>query len=165
MPAIEMLTSDSAIDAEPTDQADPVTDSGPTDQVTDPGAESPDDDNPNHEAAKWRVKYREAEQHNAALTSQLDAVRRDQINAHVVAAGVKPDAFWASGVTVNDLVTEAGGIDATKVGEAVAGVRERFGIDKRSPSMSGLSSGAMNRPPPRDTFRDAFVPRSRRQPD
>ena len=47
-----------------------------------------EDANPNHEAAKWRNKFREAERDG--LAAQLDAVRTDQANAYATAAGITP---------------------------------------------------------------------------
>jgi hypothetical protein len=138
--------------------------SAPVDTAT-PAEATPLDDNPNHEAAKWRVQYREAEAQRDALAAQLDAVRRDQIGAMATTMGLKPAALWASGVEISNLLTDAGTIDPAKVREAAEGARAELGITKRPASMAGLSSGAMVPPPPRDAFRDAFVPRSRREPD
>jgi hypothetical protein len=123
------------------------------------------DDNPNHEAAKYRIRLREAEAQRDALAAQLDALRRDQIGAIATTMGIKPAALWASGAELNNLLTEGGAIDTTKVREAADAARTELGITKRPPSMAGLSSGTMKPPPPRDAFRDAFVPRRHREPD
>jgi hypothetical protein len=123
------------------------------------------DESPNHEAAKWRVKYREAEQQRDTLAAQLDAVRRDQVGVIVTSMGVKPAALWASGAQLNDMLTDAGVIDIAKVREAADAARTELGITKRPPSMSGLSSGALAPQPPRDQWREAFTPRRHREPD
>jgi hypothetical protein len=123
------------------------------------------DANPNHEAAKWRTRYREAEAQNAALAAQLDATRRDQVGAIVTSMGIKPAALWASGAQLGDMLTDAGAIDTAKVRDAVEGARDQLGITKRPASMSGLSSGALAPQPPRDQWREAFTPRRNREPD
>jgi hypothetical protein len=123
------------------------------------------DDNPNHEAARWRIKYREAEAQNAALAAQLDAVRTDQANAYAAAAGITAKALWASGAQLPELLDDAGVVDPDKVAAAAVKARSELGIAAKSrPRGIGLS-GAMPPQPPRDQWREAFTPRRHREPD
>jgi hypothetical protein len=157
-----------------TEQPTPPADAVPPEVQPDAGAPAdpdstgtgtPVDANPNHEAAKWRTRYREAEAQRDALAAQLDAVRRDQVGAMATAIGIKPQALWASGVEISNLLTDAGAIDPAKVRDAVEGARAELGITKRPASMAGLSSGALAPQPPRDQWREAFTPRRHREPD
>lgn len=134
----------------------------PTDDGRDHQADDIDHDgqHPSHEAAKWRRKLRDTETELGALREHVQALQRQQIDAHVTAQGVKPEAVWASGVELSELVAADGTIDPGKVKAAIAATREKFGLDTktRPRSMNGLRSGALTHQPPRDRWSEAFKP-------
>ena len=117
------------------------------------------DANPNHEAARWRVKAREAEQQRDALAAQLEAVRKDQINAAVVTMGLRPQALWASGVELTDLIGDDGVPDQQKIRQAFESARRELGIEAPRKPVKALRSGSMAPQEPRTgRWREAFMP-------
>ena len=117
------------------------------------------DTNPNHEAARWRVKAREAEQQRDALAAQLETLRKDQINATVVTMGLRPQALWASGVELTDLIGDDGVPDQQKIRQAVESARTELGIERPRKPIRSLTSGvAAPKEQPAD-WRSAFAPR------
>lgn len=136
-----------------------------TDQTADsPGdAEDDGDDNPNHEAAKWRTKLRDAESQNTALAAQLENMQRAAIDTQVTAFGIKPAAFWASGAELADLLNNAGVPEPEKVQKAAAAARDALGLmvnrPRPKPRLGELRSGAMANAPKRDKWVEAFGPR------
>lgn len=127
------------------------------------GAEGDGDDNPNHEAAKWRTKLRDAESQNTALAAQLENMQRAAIDTQVTAFGIKPAAFWASGAEIADLLNDAGVPDAEKVQKAAAAAKDTLGLmlnrPRPKPRLGELRSGAMAHAPKRDKWVEAFGPR------
>jgi hypothetical protein len=115
----------------------------------------------NAEAAKWRVKYREAEAQRDALAAQLDAVRKDQVGAIATSMGIKATALWASGVQLDSLLGDDGVPDPAKVKTAVDAARQALGIDNKRPRGVGLSGASSPSQPRGDQWRVAFAPRER----
>ncbi|ETZ58165.1 hypothetical protein L841_0078 [Mycobacterium sp. MAC_080597_8934] len=140
-----------------TDQTDQAADEQPD------GAEGDGDDNPNHEAAKWRTKLRDAESQNTALAAQLENMQRAAIDTQVTAFGIKPAAFWASGAEIADLLNDAGVPDPEKVQKAAAAAKDTLGLmlnrPRPKPRLGELRSGAMAHAPKRDKWVEAFGPR------
>lgn len=145
-----------------------------TDDTTDTGngredGAQPQDDAPeggklSREAAKWRTKFRDAEQQIAGQTATIERLQRLHVDAAITAAGVKPAAVHAL-TELADLVGEDGLPDADKITAAVAKARDELGITKPNPirehRRNGLQSGAGVQPPARDGWAAAFGP----QPD
>lgn len=102
-----------------------------------------DDANPNREAAKWRTKLRESEAQVATLTGQLEAAQRAFAEHLASADGLKPEALWASGVELADLLAEDGRPDAGKVAEAVDAARSKLGI-RRGPKVNPAQGSSAN---------------------
>ncbi|MCV7381655.1 hypothetical protein BST11_16945 [Mycobacterium alsense] len=135
--------------------ADDADTAGPQD-----GADG-EDGNPNHEAAKWRTKLRDAESQNAALATRLEAMQRAAIDTQVTALGMKPAALWASGAKIEDLVDDTGVPDAAKVQQAAQDAKEALGIVAVKPSkpLGSLRSGASAHTPNGNKWVEAFSPR------
>ena len=108
----------------------PQDDSATVDDTTDDAA--PDDaapENPNHEAARYRVKLREAETERDELATRLANMQRSQVDSHITAMGIKPAAVWASGVELADLLDENGVPDEKAIADAITVARNTLGIE------------------------------------
>ncbi|GAB4944522.1 hypothetical protein MAHJHV49_22970 [Mycobacterium avium subsp. hominissuis] len=141
-------------------QADSQTDAAP--ETTEEDEQPTEDDgNPNHEAAKWRTKFRESETQNTALATRLQNMQRAAIDTQVTALGMKPAALWASGAKLEDLVDDAGVPDAAKVQQAAQAAKDTLGIIAVKPAkpVGSLRSGATAYTPPRNKWVGAFSPR------
>jgi hypothetical protein len=135
------------------------------DQTAPPEADEPEqrpahhdlsEASPNAEAAKWRRRLRDTEAERDELAEQLQEARRQLVEQHT-AGQIAPEALWASGVTVEQFVTDDGTVDVTAVDQAVDAVRRRFGIagvPKASPRQ-GTAVG----PSGRATWHDALADR------
>lgn len=104
------------------------TDSGTTAGDGGKGAQTP-----NHEAAAYRVKLREAEAERDRLAGVVAGMQRAAVEDIAAQAGLKPKALWASGVDLADLLVaegedDAGTVDRTKVDAAIMTAREELGI-------------------------------------
>jgi hypothetical protein len=124
----------------------------------DPGGE------PSREAAKYRTRLREVETERDALVGRVEALQRAQLEQHITAAGLKPQAVWATGTAVADLVGDDGQPDPAKIKAAVQAARDELGIAARpSPrGTAGLHSGSMGPQQPPNRFVDAFKPSGKR---
>jgi len=114
------------------------------------------------EAAKYRRQLRAVEADRDALTARVEALQRQQVDAQVAALGVTPAAVWAAGISVTDLLGDDGTVDAGKVGQAVASVRETFGIGqpaKPRPRMFKSGASPASVPMTRPAWSSAFAPR------
>lgn len=149
--------SEITIDTDAQDTPDPaeVVDETATDAVEDDGK-------PGREAARYRRQLREAETERDGLRTQLDALRRAEVDRLVTDAKVRPAAVWAAGTELASLLAEDGTVDAAKVTAAVAATREALGIAPLpvAPSAHGqgnvgvaVGSGAEK------GWQDAFAPR------
>ena len=137
--------------------------------------EDPDDDagDPrNREAAKWRVKYREAEAAIAAereqwtlerglLTAQIDLMQRGEVER--IAAGLLADPadVWRDGTDLDQLRDADGNVDARKVTAAVKALAAAHPhwLRPRRPASDGLRSGASGKQFTEPvSWRDAFTP-------
>lgn len=156
----------------PQDTPDAVEDSGADEaQAVEAEDTTKDEDtteeSPNAEAAKWRHRFRDEQsthkQTRAALesmTGRVEALQRQQIEALLDAAKVKPAALWAT-TELAALVAEDGTVDTGKVRAAIDTARKTLGI---APVGKGSHvPGVGNRPEvsarkPAD-FADAFRPK------
>lgn len=115
------------------------------------------------QAAKLRKRAQAAEAERDALREQVQALQRQQIDAQVTAAGIKPTAVWATGVELAELVTDEGTVDAEQVAAAIERARDELGV---APVGRGGAPvpGAGERPtvaPPNaaQAFAKAFAPK------
>ncbi len=121
---------------------------------------------PGREAAKWRKQLREVEAERDSLVGKVEALQRAQVDAAAAVHGIKPQALWAAGAQLADLVGDDGTPDQEKIAAAVAAAREQLGIDERPPkrpARGGLTSGASVPREPVNKWREAFAPPSSRR--
>lgn len=118
-------------------------------------------DNPGREAAKYRRQLREAESERDTLAGQVESLQRRMIEDYAGRQISRPEALWASGVNVADLLTEDGVPDETKVRNACSAASDRLGLARpvggnyvpnEGRSTSRVGSGS--------SFADAFKPKS-----
>lgn len=120
-----------------------------TEEVTqpDPEAQMADDDGkPGREAAKYRRQLREAEAERDELRTQLEALRRAEVDRLVTEAKLKPAAVWAAGTELGNLLAQDGTVDPAKVGAAVAATREALGISPVPAAPSAHGQGNVGEP-------------------
>lgn len=87
-----------------------------------------DDDGPNAEAKRYRLRLRETEAERDQLAHRLEALQRQAVEAHAVAAGIRPAALWASGAQIADLLDDDGTIDADRVRDACETATTELGL-------------------------------------
>lgn len=81
------------------------------------------------EAAKYRRRLRETEKERDALLEQVENLRRAAIDSEVASKHRIPtEGFWATGVTVDQLLTDDGTIDPAKVAATVDDAVTRLGV-------------------------------------
>ena len=86
-------------------------------------------------------------------------MRKDQINAAVVTMGLRPQALWASGVELTDLIGDDGVPDQQKIRQAFESARRELGIEAPRKPVKALRSGSMAPQEPRTgRWREAFMP-------
>ncbi|MGD9619821.1 MAG: hypothetical protein AB7G47_04630 [Mycolicibacterium sp.] len=126
-----------------------------------PDAEDTPDGKASKEAAKYRHQLRATEAERDDLAARLESVQRSQVESEVSRLGVKPEALWAAGVELGDLLTEDGTVDPNAVADKVAGVREKFGIETSRPyrGIKGMKSGAGINVPTGSSWSGAFAPK------
>jgi hypothetical protein len=88
-------------------------------------------------------------------------VQRDQVNAHAAVHGIKPEALWASGVELHELLDANGVPDEKAITAAVAAARTTLGIESPRKPVRSLKSGAAIPQERRDSWSSAFAPRER----
>lgn len=136
-----------------------------TEEVTHPDIEAQtadDDGKPGREAAKYRRQLREAEAERDELRTQLEALRRAEVDRLVTDAKVKPAAVWAAGTDLASLLAADGTVDPAKVAEAVTATREALGISPLRAAPSAFGQGNAGVPVGSGAekgWRDAFAPR------
>ena len=123
----------------------------------------PDDqtpESPNAEAAKYRHRAKEAEAQRDALAEQVTALRRAAVDAKVKAHRIAPEGFWASGVTLEELLDEEGNLDEEKVKAAADAAVETLGLERigaRGPYVP--KEGRTTSPRPTQSWESAFSPK------
>lgn len=141
---------------------------GVEDHTDDTGPDDRDgqqqNESPNAEAARWRKKLREAEADRDRLAEQVEALQRQQIEALVTAAGVKPAAVWAIS-SLDALVNDDGTVSAEAVTQAIDTARDQLGVTplgKGGAPIPGIGNRPTTAPKsPRDRFAEAFAPKPR----
>lgn len=141
------------------EQDDPQTTPQPQEQPTETaGQDEPGTgDTRAGEARKYRKRAQEAEAERDALRGQLDTLRTTV--AERMSGLAKPEALWAAGITLEDVLDDDGNVDETKVQAAVRTASERLGL-ARGPRPDP-TQGARGTPTssPLQSFTEAFGPR------
>ena len=122
-----------------------------------PEAETTEETAGTNREAKYRRQLRDTEAERDGLVGQLDAMRRaeaERIAANVIA---EPAALWAADVQLEDLLGDAGTVDAEKVTAAARDAQERLGLQQRLRN-AVPKEGANQRTSSSTTFADAFAP-------
>lgn len=117
-------------------------------------------DGPNAEAARYRRRLREAETERDALKEKVTALQRAQLEAAAADQGLKPEALWAAGVELGELVNDDGTIDPAKAASAVRAAGDKLGVWEARKKLFVPSEGRSPRPSQGNGFTEAFRPRS-----
>lgn len=125
------------------------------------------DDNPGREAARYRRQLRETEAERDGLLTQLDALRRAEVDRLVAdqTRTLKPAALWAAGTELGQLLAEDGTVDAARVAEAIKAASDTLGIATRlpvAPSSAGQGNvgEAVYSGQPGNGWQEAFAPKT-----
>ncbi|OYO07887.1 hypothetical protein CGZ94_20680 [Enemella evansiae] len=113
-------------------------------------------DGPNAEAAKYRRRLREAETERDQLKDQVAALQRSAIEAVAVEMKLKPEALWAAGVDLAELVCDDGTIDRAKTTVAIETAGDKLGVWEARKKVTVPREGASPNPPRLDPFTAAF---------
>ena len=142
-------------DAEPA--TDPVPDPVDGDVDGDDGTEDTGDDKgkPGREAARYRTRLRAAEAERDNLTTQLDAVRRAEVERVAQTAGLNARAFWAGGADLAELITADGTVDTEKVKLAAQVAATALGLVRPWPD-SGQGNRGSSVGHGKSTWSEAF---------
>lgn len=97
----------------------------------DPNGQPPE--SPNGEAAKYRARLRDAETERDGLRTQLDTIRRGEVERLAAATVARPESIWKAGVELADLLDGDGKVDPAKVTEAVRSAAESLGLARPVP--------------------------------
>ncbi len=97
----------------------------------DPNGQPPE--SPNGEAAKFRRQLRDAETERDGLRTQLDTIRRGEVERLAAATVARPGAIWKAGVELADVLDDNGRVDPAKVTEAVRAAAEQLGLARPVP--------------------------------
>lgn len=111
------------------------------------------------EAARWRRKLREVEEHRDELASRVETMQREQVAQLLAREHVTADALWATGTRLGDLLDADGLPDPLKVKAAARQAAETLGI------VTGLyvpAEGRIPAPPKNSSFSAAFTPKGNR---
>lgn len=113
------------------------------------------------EAAKYRRRLREAEAERDTLAARVEALQRAEVERAAADALARPEALWAAGTELGDLLTEDGTVDPQRVAQAAAEARDRLGLApaRRTPRADPTQGGHGVTVEPAPRFEDAFTPR------
>ncbi|MEV0851478.1 hypothetical protein [Nocardia fluminea] len=143
-------------------------DGGQSDQSSDSDQDSSGDaDNPNREAAKYRVRLREAE--GRVTEAEAEVARLGGVVENLQKAAVESTlgnritakAFWASrGESgVSELLTDDGAVDSGKVAAAIDTAIQEFGLGPRRPEPNPHAGSNNNGSESGGRWIEAFSPR------
>ena len=126
------------------------------------GAEGGQDDarTPNHEAAKYRRRLREAERERDELRGRLDVYLARDVEQ--VAAGFldSPALLWADGkASAGDFLDDKGVVDRAKVKAAAEAILSRYGRGLASRRGTAPNEGRTRASASGPFYRDAFAPK------
>lgn len=138
-----------------TPETEAATDS--TTAEADPGTEPTEDgDNPSKEAAKYRRRLREAEKERDGLRGQLEAMQRAAVESLAGKTLRKPEALWAAGVELADVLDQNGKPDAEKVATAARTAADQLGLARALQGNYSPREGNNPRPASGTRFEDAL---------
>lgn len=114
----------------------------------------------NAEAAKYRTQLRATEAERDTLTARLETAHRTMVEGIASKSLAKPEALWASGTKLADLLDDDGNVDPEKVTAAISDAKERLGLERpaHGPIVPGQGDTPERRLSP-ETFANAFGPR------
>ncbi|OBB76810.1 hypothetical protein [Mycobacterium sp. 852014-52144_SCH5372336] len=119
---------DSTTEPDTSDTPD-TTDEAPADQEPDDASEpdgdqEPDDKGGDREAARYRRQLRAAEAERDRLRSQVETYHRSEVERLAGSRGlIDPSDIWASGVSLDQMLTDAGQVDPARVDRVVNDLR------------------------------------------
>lgn len=120
----------------------------------------PETENPNAEAARYRHRAKEAEAQRDELVAQVDALRRAAVEQQVAEHGITaPAGFWASGVTVADLLDDDGALDPEKIQKAAEDATEALGLARPVKMPYSPHEGRVTDPRGGGGWQGAFAPK------
>lgn len=113
-----------------------------------------------NEAASYRRRLRDTEAQRDALTDRLATLQRAQADQIIESLGIRPQAVWLAGTTLDGLLGDDGDVDPERVQAAAAEAAESLGITpvRQPEGLSGLHSGTMRPPPAADGWVQVFGP-------
>lgn len=117
---------DPVVAQQDTEQAEAVE----ADQQTDQDQDTDGADKAGREAAKYRRQLRDAEAQRDTLAGQVEALQRRMVEQAAAAQIQRPEALWAAGVELADLIGEDGVPDPEKVRGACRDAAERLGLSR-----------------------------------
>lgn len=133
--------SETAVETDTTEAAEVEVETPPADENTG-----------NREAAKYRVRAREAELERDSLAQRIETLQNREVERLAAKQLSNPaDLMTLAGVTLADLLTDDGDVDAEKVSGVAAdllGTRPGLKPLQRATDMSQGSGG----PPPKSTL-------------
>lgn len=106
------------------------------------------------ESKKYRQRAQHAEHSLTALQERHTNLVRSIVDHQVTVAGIKPTAFWAAGTTPDDLLTDDGNLDFTKIEQAIDHTRTHFGIPRGGAEAPGQGMGGQS--PEKGDWADVF---------
>ncbi|MGW4636792.1 hypothetical protein [Nocardia sp. NPDC004415] len=117
------------------------------------------DESPNREAARYRVRLREAEGEVARLGGVVENLQKAAVES-ALGDRITAKAFWASrGESgLSGLLTGDGTVDSGKVAEAVDTAVQEFGLGPRRPEPNPYA-GSNSTGEESDRWVNAFTPR------
>jgi hypothetical protein len=122
-----MTTADTT--AKPSDEGKTTPGLTPEENVKPEQTDPPE--NANAEAAKYRSRLRETEAERDTLTGRLEKAHRTMVETIAGKRLEKPEALWAAGVQLEDLLDDEGHVDAEKVEAAAVKAEEELGLIRR----------------------------------
>lgn len=79
------------------------------------------------EAARYRRQLRKVEAERDALAEKVTALQRAEVERHA-AHLTRPDAIWAAGLELADVLDEDGNVDPERVTTAITDAADRLGL-------------------------------------
>jgi hypothetical protein len=107
------------------------------------------------EAARWRRKLRDAEAERDALAARVESLQHRHVATLLDRENVTPEAVWAAGMTLADLLDTEGTPDPEKVTAAAATARDLLGI---TPGLYVPAEGRIPTAARTNQFADSFRP-------
>lgn len=110
----------------------------------------------NAEAAKYRTRLRETEGERDTLTGRVQAMQTAEATRLASEHLKKADGLWAAGAKLEDLLDDAGNVDAGKVKTAALSAADQLGLERPRPAGHVPGEGGNGRPVVKKSFSDAF---------